>query len=473
MGYSREELLTKTFQDITHPDDLETDLKYVQQMLAGEIETYCLEKRYICKEGSLVWINLTVSLVCDDMGKPEHFISVVEDITERKKAVEEKLLIEQQFQQTQKLESLGVLAGGIAHDFNNILTVIICNCSLVQQRPETAVDLIPEIEVAAARAAELCRQMLVYAGKSLSILKRFNMTALTEDVLKMLKSIINQNVVIKSNFPSEELSIIGDASQIRQIVMNLVINASEAIDGVQGEIQVSMTEIEISASQLDSDYIGKAIEPGRYICLKVSDSGCGMDDETKKRIFEPFYTTKFTGRGLGMSAVLGIITAHKGALQLFSQPGQGTTFKIYLPAQKRDSAEKNILQVSPTAWQGSGTVLLVEDEIQIMQVAKALMEALGFSVIEAINGKEALELYQKNAEYIRLVVTDLGMPVMDGYELFHELKKINKNLPIIVSSGFGAGDISSRITEGEVAGFLSKPYNFDQICNVLKGVVES
>ena len=206
---------------------------------------------------------------------------------------------------------------------------------------------------------------------------------------------------------------------------------------------------------------------------KVTDNGCGMDEETSRRIFEPFYTTKFTGRGLGMSAVLGIIKAHNGALQLLSQPGQGTTFKIYLPLQSRESTgEESLKPLSSAPWQGSGTILLVEDEPQLMMVAAMLLKALGFSVIEAVNGKEALELYQKNAEYITLVLTDIGMPVMDGYELFRELKKLNPELPIILTSGFGDADATTQIPREDIAGMLSKPYNFDQLREVLKCAVE-
>jgi len=227
----------------------------------------------------------------------------------------------------------------------------------------------------------------------------------------------------------------------------------------------------ISAGQPEKNHLGKIIPAGLYLCLEVSDTGCGMDNETKQKIFEPFYTTKFVGRGLGMSAVLGIINSHDGELQLFSQTGQGTTFKVYLPVKNSDSTDiESLPQTTPASWQGSGTILLVEDEPQIMLVAKTLIKALGFTVFEATNGKEALELYSENSEYITLVVTDIGMPVMNGHQLITELKKINPELPIIISSGFGEMDVTSRLVEEKVAGFLSKPYRFDQLRDVLKSV---
>ena len=393
------------------------------------------------------------------------------DITERKRLEKERQKLEQQFQHTQKLESLGILAGGIAHDFNNILTVIICNCSLLQKRPHLVEELVLEIETAAHRAADLCRQMLIYAGKAQPIPTKFNLKTLVEEMVKMLKATINQNVIIALDLSADIPLIKADASQIRQVVMNLIINASDAIGTEQGNISVSLAIAEIAAEQSEKDYLGKVITPDSYICLNVTDNGCGMDEETKQRIFEPFYTTKSTGRGLGMSALLGIINAHNGALQLTSQQGFGTTFKVYLPVQGSEPVGDLLPHVSVMPWQGSGTVLLVEDEPPLVMVAKALIQALGFSVIEAANGQIALELFQKNAKYITLVLTDIGMPVMDGYELIQELKILNPELPIIVSSGFGDDEVTSRIHEN-IAGVVSKPYSFDQLREALKSVVE-
>jgi CheY-like chemotaxis protein len=315
--------------------------------------------------------------------------------------------------------------------------------------------------------------MLVYAGKAQLLPSKLDMTALVEEMVNMLKASIRKNVVIKL-LPSTGMpSIIADASQVRQIAMNLIINASEAISATQGKILVSLAKTAITVEQPHIDHLGNVITPGEYICLEVTDNGCGMDGETKRRLFEPFYTTKFTGRGLGMSAVLGIIKAHNGALQLFSLPGQGTTFKVYLPVQKTDSFVEESLQTeSPVKWQGSGTILLVEDEPQVIKIGSLLLNSLGFSVIEASNGNEALKLYQKNAAYITFVMTDVGMPGMDGYELSRRLKRLNSVLPIIITSGFGDADVTSHIPREEIAGILNKPYNLPQLRDMVKGVVE-
>ncbi|WP_020677239.1 GAF domain-containing protein [Geopsychrobacter electrodiphilus] len=395
------------------------------------------------------------------------------DIVVSKKAEEEKRLLEQQFQQAQKLESLGVLSGGIAHDFNNILAVIIGNCELAKLKPHKVGELLPNINKAAHRGADLCRQMLAYAGKSLLIMQQIKMAELIEDMLRMLKSTINKNVVITSVLAEGLPEIQGDASQIRQIVMNLIINGGEAIGDEYGEIRVELAAVTIVGEQLETDHLGKNILAGQYICLKVTDSGCGMNAETRQRLFEPFYTTKFSGRGLGMSAVLGIITAHKGALQVFSKPGEGTTFTVYLPVQRSEATDENPLPDVPMLpWQGIGTVLLVEDEPPLRKIARDLIMALGFTVIDTAIGTEALELYQKHAADITLVVTDIGMPIMDGYELFNKLKERAPDLSIIICSGFGEMVATSRI-KGTAAGFLNKPYSFDELRDVLRSAVES
>ncbi len=454
-----------------HPEDQQMAWEAWQNVIKNGA-TYDLECRLRRADGVYKWWLIRGVPVHDEHGDVLKWFGTCTDIDELRKAEEEKRVLEQQFQQAQKLESLGVLSGGIAHDFNNILTVIMGNCALAKRCSDNTEKYILEIEKASERAAELCRQMLAYAGKAQLTPTQVNIWVLVNEMVNMLKSTLPQNAVIKTNLTADIPLIHGDASQIRQIVMNLVINASEAIGEAQGEIRVSLTTTTIIAGQADKDHQGKAIPPGAYACLEISDNGCGMDEETRRRIFEPFYTTKFKGRGLGMSAVLGIVAAHNGALQLFSLPGQGTIFKVYLPLQHSDSAgDDSLNQTTPSApWQGTGTILLVEDEDKIRLIAKTLLEIFGFTVIEATNGKEALELYQKNAADITVVVTDMGMPVMDGYALFRELKKRNSQLPIMISSGFGDADITSRIARDEIAGIISKPYNPDRLLELLKSI---
>jgi len=456
-----------------HPDHREELVAYHEDVVKNRT-TFSHDYKIIrINDGAERWVHGTGELVYDEHGNPIRMHGAIQDITERKRIEEEKHALEQQFQQTQKLESLGVLAGGIAHDFNNILAIIMGYCSLTKMDYDDAEKHIPEIEKAAERAAALCRQMLAYAGKATLAQEQVNTWMLVDEMVTMLKTTIQKNVVIKAELGTDIPFIIGDGSQIRQVVMNLIINAAEAIGDAEGAIDVTLVKAELKAKHTEKDHLGFIIPAGRYICFEVSDNGCGMDEEARRKIFEPFYTTKFTGRGLGMSAVLGIIKAHNGALQLESHPGQGTTFKVYLPVQVSNyETEEAQQKATSEAWHGSGTILLAEDEEQIREVAIILLQELGFTVLDAANGKKALELYQQNAADISLVITDIGMPVMNGYELFYELKQLNPQLPIIISSGFGEGDIDSKIPRDEIAGLINKPYNFDQLREVLRAVVE-
>ncbi|MRR56204.1 MAG: response regulator [Deltaproteobacteria bacterium] len=457
--------------DMVHPDDKEGFARRNEDANVN-LHKFAWEGRLLIN-GMIRWVffqSLPRPLENGDV----LWTGALMDITERKKIEEEKYALEQQFQQTQKLESLGVLSGGIAHDFNNILAIIMGNCSLAKMHEENAGKYIPEIEKASQRAAELCRQMLAYAGKAQFVQANVNFRSLVSDMVDMLKKTIPQNVEVKLESSTDIPFIQGDSGQLYQIVMNLIINASEAIGKDPGEISVALAKTTIPEGHTELDYSGKAISPGVYVCLEVTDNGCGMDEETKLRIFEPFYTTKFTGRGLGMSAVLGSITSHRGALQLHSKLGLGTSFKVFLPVQKSDSGQDGSEpQKSDSPWQGSGTILLVEDEDQIRYIARTLLEMFGFTVVEAVNGKEALDLYLEHASEVALVLTDMGMPIMDGCALFHALKQYNHSLPIVISSGFGDADVTSRFGNDEIAGVISKPYTPDKLRELLKSILDS
>ena len=475
LGYDSPEEVVRSITSISeqvYADPPKLSAVEAKALEAGGFIT--TENHYLRRDGTPWYGMLNMRIVKDQEGRPAYNEGFVEDITGRKLAEIDKHKFEQQMQHTQKLESLGVLSGGIAHDFNNILAIIIGYCGLTRMDYETTETNIQEIEKAAERAAGLCRQMLAYAGKAQLTKAQINMSILVGEMITMLNATLPKNVVLKPDLSACIPILTADDSQIRQVVMNLIINASEAIGAEQGEIRISLAMTSIKAGQADKDYNGKDIPPGTYICLEVTDNGCGMDEETKWRIFEPFYTTKFTGRGLGMSAVLGIIHSHGGSLQLFSELGHGTTFKVYLPVQNSnvtgEVSEWQSAQTTP--WQGSGTILLVEDEDQIRSIAKTVLVKFGFTVLEAVNGKEALEMYKNNTRDIILVLTDIGMPVMDGYALFYELKMLDPKLPIIISSGFGEGDVTSRIAREDIASVINKPYNPEQLREVLKGVVE-
>ncbi len=422
------------------------------------------------RDGSLVWCNLAGQAISPG-DLEEGSIWIFQDITERKRGEKERLKLEQQFQQTQKLESLGVLAGGIAHDFNNILTIILGHCFMVKEDFDSGMtdkEHVQMIESAGNRAADLCRQMLAYAGQSPQVQTKVNLWLLVDEVVKMLKSAIKKNVSIQLDLKRDVPELTGDSAQIQQVVMNLIINAAEAIGDKNGTIRVVLNNAAIQAGQSVADFMGNAILPGRYACLEISDTGCGIDEDTQKRIFEPFFTTKFTGRGLGMSAVLGIVKSHDGALQLTSSPGVGSTFTVYFPlpamADAIDTAQSVVAEIASPA---NATILLVDDEESLRTIGSALLNAIGFSVMTAANGREALGIYRERGSEIDLVLLDLMMPEMSGIETYHEIRNISRDIPIIICSGYGAESATDITATDDKTSFLNKPYNPAELRRVL------
>ena len=371
----------------------------------------------------------------------------VTDITERKWAEEKRLQMERQMQQTQKLESLGVLAGGIAHDFNNLLTIILGNASLaLDEMPSLspARDSLKAIEATSLRAAELCRQMLAYSGKGRFVIENIRMNDLIGEMISLLKASISKKAILNLNLKEPLPPLRGDPSQIRQVLMNLVFNASEAIGEHGGVITISTGMMECSNEDISEIYLDDNLTEGLYVWLEVSDTGCGMDHETQRRIFEPFFTTKFTGRGLGLSAVLGIVRGHKGALKVYSEPGRGTTFKVLFPAAESDRplVPQSSSNIQHSDWKGAGTVLLVDDEESVRNLGNRMLERLGFKVLIAVDGQQALETFRELHNEIVLVILDLTMPYMDGEETFRELRRIDQKVRVIMSSGYTESEIA-------------------------------
>ncbi|MDD2309313.1 MAG: PAS domain S-box protein [Desulfuromonadaceae bacterium] len=389
------------------------------------------------------------------------YIGVIRDITERKRAEDERTNLERQILHTQKLESLGVLAGGIAHDFNNILTAVIGNADLALMRinPESpAVDNLHNIEKAAARAADLAKQMLAYSGKGKFVISNHDINGLLEEMLHILQVSISKKAVLRLNRTRPLPSVEADATQIRQIIMNLVINASEAVGDKSGVIAITTGCMDCDSNYLKDVWLDENIGNGLYVFIEIADTGCGMDKETMAKLFDPFFTTKFTGRGLGMAAVLGIIRGHKGAIKVYSEPGKGSTFKILLPASGKPAEIFNI-DTRNDNWKGSGTVLLVDDEETIRGIGVEMLKELGFNVVTANDGREAIQAYKARID-ISFVILDLTMPHMDGEQCFRELRMLNPEVKVIMSSGFSELEVTQKFVGKGLAGFIQKPYKF-------------
>lgn len=471
-GFMPKELIGRKCYELIHgASDPHVSCPHVRLIQDGFGQTEQIEEKLL--NGVF---DITVSPLHNAEGQLSGCVHVARDVTERKRAEEERLAFDQQFQQTQKLESLGVLAGGIAHDFNNILTIILGHCYIVDQDIDSGMDQkthVKHIEKAAGRAAELCRQMLTYAGQNELVQTRINLWLLVDENVKMLRSAIKKNVNFELDLKYDVPEFPGDSAQIQQVVMNLIINAAEAIGDENGTINITLKKTTVSTDQADKDFFGNAIHAGNYACLTVSDNGCGMTIETQKRIFEPFYTTKFTGRGLGMSAVLGIIKSHDGSLQLSSISGIGTTFKIFLPLTALpDILETRLTFGSVSSMKGRGAILLVDDEEELRIIGTSLLKAMGYSVTIAPDGREALEIYHEQRAGIDLVLLDLLMPEMGGVHMYRRLREISPSLPIIVCSGYCVEEILADIHSDKYSAVIQKPYNTDQLRNALMKLLD-
>lgn len=371
--------------------------------------------------------------------------------------------MESKLQETQKLESLGVLAGGIAHDFNNLLTGVLGNATLAaSEMPEgsPAHAFLAQIEKAASRAADLCRQMLAYSGKGRFDVKALDLNALIRETMSLLGISISKRARLDFDFASSLPAVLADATQLRQIVMNLVINASESLGERDGTVRVATGTEHLDAAALSTANAAPDAHEGNFVFLEVSDTGSGMEPDVLKRIFDPFFTTKFTGRGLGLAAVLGIVRGHHGALTVTSTLGSGTCFRVMLPASDK-IAESDAAPELPEQWRGSGTVLVVDDEDTVRHVAMRLLGYLGFETVAAADGREAMKLLPSLGE-LQFVFLDLTMPHMDGQQTLREMRKLRPDLRVLIMSGFSTEDVATRFQNDRFVDFIQKPFNLGQ-----------
>ncbi|QVW34630.1 PAS domain S-box protein [Geobacter sulfurreducens] len=469
LGYSREELLNRGVFDVDPDSPPEVWAQHFPELRRQG--TLRFESRHRTKDGRIIPVEIVANYIRHD--NDEFNCAVVRDITERKRAEEEHESLEKQLLHAQKLESLGVLAGGIAHDFNNILTAIVGNTDLALMRlnPESPVrDNLARIERAANRASDLAKQMLAYSGKGKFVIEPIDLNRLVEEMTHMLQVSISKKAVLRFNFADSLPTVDADATQLRQIIMNLVINASEAIADKSGVIAISTGCMQCDRKYLSNAWLNESIPEGLYVWLEVADTGCGMDRETVSKIFDPFFTTKFTGRGLGMAAVLGIVRGHKGAIRVYSEPGRGTTFKVLLPAGDKPKDLFNGDQQKQAVWKGCGTVLLVDDEETVIGIGAEMLKELGFDVLTAMDGREALEVFAQHQEKICCIILDLTMPHLDGEQTFRELRQLKPDVKVIMSSGYNEQEINQRFAGKGLAGFIQKPYRLSMLKETIRNV---
>jgi len=459
------------FAALFHPDDREAVFAHMQQVTQAKDDSiFEIEYRFRTKAGEWIWcFSRDAAFEWGPDGTVIRFIGTFLDISQRKRQEENRREMETRFQQTQRLESLGVLAGGIAHDFNNILMAITgqADLALDEMSPVSpGRETIHDIKKASMRAAELCTQLLAYSGRGHFEKRSIALQDLITEMLHMLKTCISKKCLLNLNMEKGLPCVHGDPSQLRQVVMNLAMNASEAIGERSGVITISTGAMECSSEYLAQNYTDEPMEPGLYVYLEIADTGCGMDRETKQRIFEPFFTTKFTGRGLGLSAVMGIIRAHGGGLRVYSEVDRGTTFKALLPASTEDLEAPSVTDATAN-WRGTGTALLVDDEETVRAVSGRLLRRLGFEVLSASDGRQAVELYREHQADIVFVLLDLTMPHMNGEETYRALREINPGVCVVLASGYSENDVASRFAGKGITGCLQKPYTLKKVRAIL------
>lgn len=475
-----------------YPETFCTEMTSNLEKAAETGEAVTQEAGVVDLEGNEMWFHSTIVPVQDRQGRMEYAVVVSIDTTERnmaaralresekshrteRKRLEKREQLERQLQQRQKLESLGVMAGGIAHDFNNILAAILGNADLaLLHMPPEAVgrDSLLEIQVAARRASGLTDQMLAYSGRGALIFEGVDLPSLVQEMAQLLEVSHTKKAIVRYQIEEDLPAINGDVSQLRQVVMNLVTNASEAIGEEGGLITVETGVTEATPEYLAGTYCDDELPRGRYVYLEVADTGCGMGEEAQSRIFEPFFTTKFTGRGLGMAAVLGIVRAHKGAIDIQSEVGNGSTIRVLLPAL--DGPVRRLSEDAPEeqGWTGSGTVLVVDDEPLLRGVAREMLEAKGFTVLTADDGSQAMEVFGEHKDEIVCVLLDLTMPHMGGEETFVALRQVRAEVPVLLVSGYSEEQLKERVEGLEFAGFLKKPFELTELLEAVQSAVK-
>jgi two-component system, cell cycle sensor histidine kinase and response regulator CckA len=482
-GYKKEEvigeLVTDFFAKLYPDDDYRNELYKSWETIGNDYKKF--EVQITAKSGdvrTVAWDNVSLDFKIEGITS----WAIGQDITEVLKADEERKLYEEKLRVTQKLESLGVLAGGIAHDFNNLLVGILGNANLALldiSKDSPAFESIKGVETAAERAAELTQQMLTFSGGGRLKMTSLNISDLVVKTSELVGASISKKAIFRFSFDKNLPNVMGDASQLDQVLMNLMINASESLEGMDGEIYVSTGYKNRDQLKQNALFDTEELSENGYVYIKVNDNGCGMTDEVQQKIFEPFFTTKFTGRGLGLAALLGIIKSHDGTISVKSEVGKGSCFTIYLPCSDVDQIEAK-KETAPTSLEDTdrdvvvnkivNSILIVDDEEIVREVAQNALEMGGYSVVTAPDGIKGLEIYKANVKSISAVLLDMTMPHMDGAEVFAELRKIRPDLPVIITSGYSKSTIKEKITEGSIAGYLRKPYRINELLEMFNGL---
>jgi len=475
-GYTPDACLGRSLAELVVPPEHQACYRQSFEELSrggrSHLQDKLLEFQALRRDGSPLPVELGFSILA--VGDQSRVLGFFRDITCRRQREDEELRLRFKLQQAQKLESLGVLAGGIAHDFNNLLMGVLgyADLALLQLPLESpAREYLRQIEIAARRAAELTSQMLAYSGRARFMVESVNLSRLVEEIVHLLKTVVAKNAVLKLSLTQDLPTVEVDTSQVRQVVMNLVTNASDAIEDKSGVITITTGVMEADHEYLSETYLDDDLPAGFYTYLEVSDTGCGMDRETRACLFDPFFTTKFTGRGLGMAAVLGIVRGHRGAIKVYSEPGHGTTVKVLFPCGKPPAGgetEKPVF-VGPAPKQAF--ILVVDDEETVRAVSKMMLEHAGHRVVTAGDGREGLRRFREHADEIDMVLLDMTMPHLNGEECYRELRRVRPDVRVLLTSGYNEQEALARFAGKGLAGFVQKPFSMAELFGAVDRVL--
>ncbi len=459
VGRERHQMREATDSEIFTPPQV-AELRAKDALVLDSGDIFRCEEVFPTADGPRTFLSVRFPLHHAD-GSVYAVCAISADVSEQKRAEQERQQLEAQMQQTQKLESLGVLAGGIAHDFNNLLMGILGNTGMVRQDlmpGSEAEERLRDIENAGRRAAELCKQMLAYSGKGKFVVQPLDLSWLVEEMAHLLEVSISKKARLERDLAAGLPAFEADSTQIRQVVMNLITNASEALGEDNGTITLRTGVMKCDEAYLRQTYLAEDLDAGAYVFLEISDTGGGMDPVTRERIFDPFFSTKFVGRGLGLAATLGIVRGHQGALEVDSTPGEGTVFRVLFPASEGVAAASENRPASVASANGDGAILGVDDEQMVLTIARRVLERAGYRVLTAEDGQEGLEVFERHAPEISLVLLDLTMPQLSGGEAVREMRRVKRDVRILLSSGYNEPEATGEIAGPHLAGFIQKPY---------------
>jgi PAS domain S-box-containing protein len=470
-GYTQDELTALSFgamKLLIHPDDqAEVERVFSDSMSGDSGAAYHMEYRFKHKKGHYIWLHNQFTIMRDVYRQPLASIGIVRDVTDRKQDEMEKAKLETQNRQLQKAESLGRMAGAIAHHFNNQLHVVMGNIEMAMnglQQGEIPIENLASAMQAAKKASEVSSLMLTYLGQTPIKQEPMDLSEICRQSLILLQAAVPKGTIVKADFPSIGPFIYANSGQIQHVLINLITNAWESAD--ENRRGIGLTVKTVSRADIPTSLRvpidWQPVDPS-YACLEVADAGCGIAENDIEKIFDPFFSTKFTGRGLGLPVVLGIVRAHLGAVTFESKSGQGSTFRIFFPLSSEEVPQRSDKAAQAPKMEESGTVLLVEDTEMVRNMTATMLTHLGFTVLEAKDGVEAVDMFRRHQDEINCVITDLTMPRMNGWETLIALRKLSPDIPVILCSGYDEAQIMAEEQPERPNAFLGKPYKLESL----------